>query len=178
MRAQLLAQREHFVEGPRAAIASGALQGHLAQVIQTLQPRVLGMYWPFRREFNPHHVLADDTLRSALTRALPYCTRAPRRMTYRAWDGEAPGTRDECGIPASAGVEVTPDVVLAPCLGYTRERYRLGYGGGYFDRFLAEYPHVTAVGVAWSVSEIDAGVYTSEPHDRPMMLIVTEAGVV
>ena len=101
-------------------------------------------------------------------------------MEFRRWNGAAPTLADECGIPAERrrGV-VVPDVVLVPCVGFTRDGYRLGYGGGYFDRWLAANPDVTAVGVAWSFSEIDDGhASTPEPHDEPLTLIVTEAGVV
>ena len=71
-----------------------------------------------------------------------------------------------------------PDVVLAPCVGYTASGYRLGYGGGYFDRWLAAHPHVTAVGVAWALGEIAEAQLAPAPHDMPLMLVVTERGVV
>lgn len=97
-------------------------------------------------------------------------------MTYHRWDGRGmPATVDECGIPAVAGAEVVPDVVLVPCVGYTAAGLRLGYGGGYFDRWLAAHPHVTAVGVAWSGSCI---ALEPEPHDQLLPVIVTEAGIV
>ena len=99
-------------------------------------------------------------------------------MHYRDWDGEQPTQSDECGIPTSTGEPVLPDVVLVPCLGYTRRGFRLGYGGGYFDRWLAAHPQVTAVGVAWSVGELDDEGFAARSHDVPLTLIVTEAGVV
>lgn len=99
-------------------------------------------------------------------------------MHYRRWDGQAPRLRDECGIAASDDEEVVPDVVLVPCVGFTAGGYRLGYGGGYFDRWLAAHPHVTAVGVAWSVGRVPDEQFVPEPHDQPLMLIVTEQGVV
>ncbi len=99
-------------------------------------------------------------------------------MQYRRWDGMAPVRRDECGIFTSSGKEVVPDVVLAPCVGFTRSGYRLGYGGGYFDRWLALYPHVTVVGVACSFCELDEAEFIAEPHDQPLTVIVTEQGVV
>ena len=86
---------------------------------------------------------------------------------------------DECGLPApSDGPWVVPDVVLLPCVGYTRSGFRLGYGGGYFDRWLARHPEVTAIGLAWSVAEIVEGELAPQAHDRPMMLVLTEHGVV
>jgi 5,10-methenyltetrahydrofolate synthetase len=99
-------------------------------------------------------------------------------MEYRAWNGAAPTIVDECGIPASAGAPVVPDVVLVPCVGFTADGYRLGYGGGYFDRWLAAHPDVTAVGIAWSGSRIDAATLEVQPHDQALTLIVTEHGVV
>ena len=87
-------------------------------------------------------------------------------------------TADECGILSCDGATVVPDVVLVPCVGFTAEGYRLGYGGGYFDRWLARNPGVTTVGVAWSNAEIMPGAFESQAHDQPLTLVVTEHGVV
>jgi 5-formyltetrahydrofolate cyclo-ligase len=99
-------------------------------------------------------------------------------MHYRAWNGQAPTLRDECGVPSTDGTPVTPDVVLAPCVGFTDDAFRLGYGGGYFDRWLDAHPHAVAIGVCWSVGRIDAREFAPEPHDRAMGMVVTEDGVV
>jgi len=64
-----------------------------------------------------------------------------------------------------------------PCVGFSADGYRLGYGAGYFDRWLAQHPDVTAIGVAWSGSKIDAEALDVQPHDQPLALIVTERGV-
>jgi 5-formyltetrahydrofolate cyclo-ligase len=99
-------------------------------------------------------------------------------MHYRMWNRAAPGVHDECGIASSDGAPVVPDVVVVPCLGFTASGFRLGYGGGYFDRWLALHPHVTAVGAAWSVGELSVVEFAAQAHDHPLMLIVTERGVV
>jgi len=65
-----------------------------------------------------------------------------------------------------------------PCVGFTQSGYRLGYGGGYFDRWLTANPHVTAVGVAWSVARVSEPDFAAQPHDQPLALVVTELGVV
>jgi 5-formyltetrahydrofolate cyclo-ligase len=73
---------------------------------------------------------------------------------------------------------LVPEVVLVPCVGFTASGHRLGYGGGYFDRWLALHPYVTAVGVAWSVGRLDEGELGAQPHDHPLMFVVTERGIV
>jgi 5,10-methenyltetrahydrofolate synthetase len=78
-------------------------------------------------------------------------------------------------VPAT-GPAVTPDVVIAPIVGFDPQCYRLGYGGGYFDRTLAVLPTGrTVIGVGHS----SAGLATihPQPHDIPMQRIVTELGV-
>jgi 5-formyltetrahydrofolate cyclo-ligase len=177
LRKHLLAQREQFVMSVRATDATTSLARHLTAVLNDLEPDSLGLYWPMRSEFNAVPVIAADPMLAKLPIALPFAQRAPVRMHYRAWNGAAPSARDECGIAASDGAPLVPDVVLVPCVGFTAEGLRLGYGGGYFDRWLAQQPGVTAVGVAWSIGEIDAAAYEAQPHDLPLALIVTERGV-
>lgn len=103
--------------------------------------------------------------------ALPFAYKSPRRMDYRRWDGQTPSVQDECGIGSSMGAVVVPDVVLVPCVGFTREGYRLGYGGGYFDRWLSRHPGVTSIGLAWSFAECH---FAAEPHDQALTLVLTE----
>ncbi len=68
-----------------------------------------------------------------------------------------------------------PDVVLVPCVGFTPEGWRLGYGGGYFDRFLAAHPDVTAIGVSWDAARLDTGVLQPQNHDVPLIAVLTES---
>ena len=112
------------------------------------------------------------------TWALPFARRMPLEMRYREWDGEAPRAVDECGIPTSDGRETLPDVVLVPCLGYSDSGHRLGYGAGYFDRWLAAHPQVCAVGVAYADARLGPDEFVPAAHDVPLTLIVTEAGVI
>ncbi len=178
LRQHLLAERERFVLSPRAADATRALEDRLAEVLAQLAPECLGVYWPVRSEFNaarPWHVDEGD---SAVPLALPFARREPPAMQYRLWDGAEPTERDGCGILTATGAPAVPDVVLVPCVGFTDDGYRLGYGGGFFDRYLAAHPDTTAVGVAWSVGRIEPGAFKPERHDHPLMLVVTESGVV
>jgi 5-formyltetrahydrofolate cyclo-ligase len=178
LRSKLRAARESFVAGSAWAGAQAALSAHLVQVLAQLEPQCLGLYWPIRSEFNAVPACAADPVLSSLPWALPYTHRMERQMHFRHWDGQPPTERDECGLLSSGGAPVVPDVLLLPCLGYTADGFRLGYGAGYFDRWLAAHPDTTAVGVAWSVGRMQATEFAPAAHDQAMMLVVTEQGVV
>lgn len=178
LRQTLLARRDEFVGGPQAATANGALARSLSSILIDLEPELLGVYWPVRSEFNAPAMFAPDTLLATCPLALPFARKQPVQMHYRRWNGAAPTSRDECGIFTSEGALAVPDVVLVPCLGFTRGGFRLGYGGGYFDRWLAQHPEVTSVGVAWSVGELEAASFEPQAHDQALTLIVTELGAV
>ena len=178
LRRQLLARREAFASSPDAAAADAALANKLATVLRELEPDVLGLYWALGSEFNAARSLAPELDAMKWPLALPFTRRSPREMHYRAWDGQSPTLLDECGIGSCAGAVVVPDVLLVPCVGFTADGFRLGYGGGYFDRWLALHPGVTTIGVAWSCAQLDPDAFEPQPHDQALTVIVTECGVV
>lgn len=178
LRKSLLTKRELFVSGPAHQAAAAALSRHVVDVLSELEPELLGLYWPQAGEFNAVLALGGHSWFTRGAIALPYARRQPPRMHYRAWDGRSPEATDECGIPSSTGREVLPDVVLVPCVGYAAPGWRLGYGGGYFDRWMAKNPDVTTIGLAWRVGEMAEGAFAPEAHDRPLTLVITEDGVV
>ena len=178
LRERLLAERERFLATPAAAAAAEALAATLRQVIAELEPECLGLYCAFRSEFNAAAAIVADPRLKELPLALPYARRMPKSMEFRRWDGGPATVIDECGIGSSDGAPVVPDVLLVPCVGFTDAGHRLGYGGGYYDRWLAAHRDATAVGVAWSFSRIDPAIFAAEPHDVPLTLVVTEQGAV
>lgn len=163
LRRELLAARRAFAATPGFQTAQAALVPQLLALLAQLEPELLGVYWPLPGEF--------DLGALPYARALPFARRQPAEMVFRRWDGAEPDAQDECGIATASGAVVVPDVVLVPCVGFTREGFRLGYGGGYFDRWLATHPGATAIGVAWSGAETHFAV---EAHDRALTLILTE----
>lgn len=163
LRRSLLAARREFAASPAFGVGQAALQQALAPLLDQLEPELLGVYWPLAGEFDPGPWSGP--------RALPHARREPPSMQYRRWDGAEPTAKDDCGILTASGATAVPDVVLVPCVGFTREGFRLGYGGGYFDRWLAEHPGVTTVGLAWSGAQTRFAV---QGHDHPLTLILTE----
>lgn len=171
-RAHLKAGRMAWLASPEGASAHAKLCAQLAPVMQQLEPLCLGLYWPLPGEFDAPAYWAAHAM-PGVTLALPHAEPGGV-MRYRLWDGQPPSVKDGMGLLTAAGATADPDVVLVPCLGVSREGYRLGYGGGYFDRWLAANPGVMAVGLAWSVSECQ---WVPEAHDMPLGVVVTEREV-
>jgi 5-formyltetrahydrofolate cyclo-ligase len=95
-----------------------------------------------------------------------------RRLEPRLWTGTlVPGS---FRVPTSDGPLVTPMVVLVPGLAFDRRGYRVGYGGGFYDRFLDAHPHAQTLGMAYELQRVDR--VPTEPHDRPVAGLITEAG--
>lgn len=116
--------------------------------------------------------LAGDKTRRA---ALPVVLDRQKPLAFRAWTPETDLVVDRYGIPhPPAGVFVEPDCVLVPLNAFDTQGYRLGYGGGYFDRTLAQ-SRVIGIGVGFELGRFDT--VWPQTHDRPMDWIVTEQGV-
>jgi 5-formyltetrahydrofolate cyclo-ligase len=177
LRTRLLRETNAFIASPAHAAAAEALGLVLRDVLLRLAPDCLGLYSPFPSEFNAAAVVAADASLNKVALALPFSRRSPRSMEFRQWGGTKPTLADECGIGTGSGPQVLPDVVVVPCVGFTALQHRLGYGGGYYDRWLAAQSQVVAVGVAWSQAEIDLATFAARPHDMPLSFIVTELGV-
>ena len=146
------------------------------RVIVAGRPGVIGVYWPFRAEFDPRP-LVDWAVASRRSVALPVVVDKKGPLEYRAW---RPGERlvdGVLGIPVPEKREiVTPQIVLAPLVGFDPQCYRLGYGGGYFDRTLAALsPRPLAIGVGFDIQLLET-IYP-QPFDVAMDLIVTESGM-
>ena len=139
------------------------------------RPGVLGVYWPFRAEFDPRPLI-DWAVASGRGVALPVVVDKKGPLEYRAWRPGETLVDGVWNIPVPEKREVVaPVIVLAPVVGFDRGCYRLGYGGGYFDRTLAALaPRPWAIGVGFALQEI--GTIYPQSFDVPMDQIVTETG--
>lgn len=174
LRKRLLADRQAWSQTPQATLAQQQLHDRVLAVLAQLEPDCLGIFWPVQGEFNPREAALSAQQQWACSLALPFARKNPTDMHFRAWDGREPGSQDDCGIPSPDGPAVQPDVVLVPCVGFTPDGWRLGYGGGYFDRFLAAHPDITAIGVSWEAGRLDTSVLQPQAHDVPLIAVLTE----
>lgn len=173
-RERLLAER--MALAPAVRRAAGEKMTACIWELLAGRPGALGVYWPFRAEFDPRPLI-DAAVAAGRMVALPVVVDKKGPLEYRAWKpGEALATGVwDIPIPEKREI-VVPSAVLAPLVGFDRECYRLGYGGGYFDRTLAAFPpRPMAIGVGFAFQEI-ATIHPQD-FDIPMEVIVTEAGL-
>lgn len=158
-----------------------ALAGHLRQVLQDhfggAQGNVFSAYWPIKGEPDLRPLMAE-LHQAGVTVALPLVETRAAPLIFRRWTPETRMVRGDWNIPVpppDAHV-VTPDIALAPLVGWTTDGYRLGYGGGYFDRTLAALaPKPFVIGIGFQSAQLKT-IYP-QPHDIPLDLILTETGL-
>jgi 5,10-methenyltetrahydrofolate synthetase len=147
----------------------------LDRLLDGVSGRIVGAYWPFRGEPNLLPWVEGLQARGIVC-GLPVVVAPRTPLVFRQWHRRMPMTRGVWNIPVPAeGPSVVPDIVLAPVVGFDGACYRLGNGGGYFDRTLAALerrPYVVGVGFA----RLRIGTIYPQPHDVPMDAIVTEEG--
>ena len=174
-RATCIAWREAQPATVRAA-ASEAVNAHLASLLQERPAGRIAFCMPIRGEIDCLP-LVRQLLGRGWSACQPVVMAAATPMVFRPWAPDTTMTEDRHGIPIPAGGNtVIPDVILLPLVAFDDAGYRLGYGGGYFDRTLATLsgPKLT-VGVGYEATRIDS-IHPAR-HDHPVDLIVTEAGI-
>lgn len=158
---------------------SQTLEAHLAKVLTRCQPRRLGFCWPVRGEFDCRP-LVGRLVASGAQACLPRVMAPSEALRFCAWRPDSKMLVDRYGIhyPAS-GEMLTPDVLLMPVNAFDAAGYRLGYGGGYFDRTLAELAQQSlkplTIGIGFELARVPS-IFPAA-HDMPLDAVVTELGL-
>ncbi|BAN24420.1 5-formyltetrahydrofolate cyclo-ligase [Caballeronia insecticola] len=176
----MLATREAQSEQADHVARSEALARRLEALIARHDVQCVGFYWPVAGEFDARDALARWlAAEPTRTAALPVVVEAHAPMAFHAWHASAPMKTGRYRIPVPAEERVVvPELLLIPCVGFDAERYRLGYGGGYYDRTLAQWPGArrpATIGIAFEAGR--CGTLPREAHDMPLDAIVTESKV-
>ncbi|MDR7308164.1 5-formyltetrahydrofolate cyclo-ligase [Rhodoferax saidenbachensis] len=146
---------------------------------------VIGAYWPIKGEFDPlpalHRWKEDGELidqPQPRRIGLPVVNREHKTMTFHAWYPGCPMEEDAYGIPKPKDTElIVPTLLFVPCVGYSAGGYRLGYGGGFYDRMLGSLsPKPFTVGLGFGTDFVDD--FEPEPHDMPLDTILNDHGIV
>jgi len=179
-RARLRAERAALSVECRQAVGAslvGNVRDLLADRFGGARGRVFSAYWPIKGEPDLRELMAELHA-GGVTIALPLVERKAAPLVFRRWTPETVMVRGDWNIPVPPrdAEMLTPDIALAPLVGWDAESYRLGYGGGYFDRTLAALaPRPFTIGIGFQSARLSS-IYP-QPHDVPLDEILTEAGV-
>ena len=183
------------------------LQNVLRLWLMERNDAVIGAYWPIKGEFDPLPALyrwQEDAVLGETIEAgkqqnqeknagihlfasepngqrrigLPVVNKEHKTLSFYSWYPGCPMEPDAYNIPKPKDTAVVvPTLLFVPCLGYAPGGYRLGYGGGFYDRTLASLqPRPFTVGLAYSNALV--ADFEPEPHDVPLDAILTDAGLV
>jgi 5,10-methenyltetrahydrofolate synthetase len=195
LRQDLLAQRKQFVGNASYPAAQEAILTSLCGFLADYDAQIqsVALYCPIQGELDLRPaLLAWAASNSGKSLSLPLA-RLDKHLDFYTWqDGDSL-------IPSRHGVpepnpnnhgrpQVTPDCILIPCVGWsestTQEKkhyWRLGYGGGYFDRTLAQLratkPSLLCVGIGFDWQKLDDAEWQAQTHDEPLDAMITESGI-
>lgn len=162
---------------PAFAAGQGDAARHLAAALAPHAGRVLAGYMPMRTEIDPLPAMAAH----AGPVAVPVVMGRGQPLRFRAWTPDTAMITGDFGalIPAD-GPWLTPEVLIVPLLAWDRRGFRLGYGGGFYDRTLqglrAANPATLAIGFAFAAQELPR--VPTDPTDQRLDAMVTDQGLI
>jgi 5-formyltetrahydrofolate cyclo-ligase len=141
---------------------------------------VVSAFFPFRSEIDTRPLLGRLAGEGWKT-CLPVVIAAGEPLRFRRWLPGAPTIKGVMNIdcPPEEAEVLEPDVLIVPLLAFDREGYRLGYGGGFYDRTLANLrakKKIVAIGAAYAAQEATQVPHAA--HDQPLDFIITENEVI
>ena len=176
LRSELLARRQ-ALPADQVQACRLSMDRHLQHGFPDLAKGVAAFCWPIRKEYDARHLMRDLRRRGATT-ALPVVLAPKSPLVFREWHPGVAMALGKLDIPYPAtGAELRPDTVLLPMNGFDRQGYRLGYGGGFFDRTLEALRDrkPLVIGVTYESCAIET--LHPQPWDIPVDYVVTERGL-
>ena len=170
--------RQHLLAIRRAIDAEQRAQWDIAiglqlQIWCTQQGiQRLGVYWPIQSEPDLRATYAI-LHQNGVELALPVTVERDAPLQFARWVPGAAMVRDAVGVPVPEDLafEALPPALLIPCVGFNRQRFRLGYGAGFYDRTLAGNTGIHSVGIAYACLESE---FDAAEHDIALEMIMTE----
>lgn len=171
-----MVERRTAVPEPERKRWNERITEHLLAGFEVPAESVVGFCWPYKGEFDARFAVRHWRDEGAIA-TLPEVVDKRGPLQFSKWWPGAPMRPGVYDIPVPDGTEVlVPDVAIVPMNAFDERGFRLGYGGGYFDRTLAAVERrLIAIGVSYEMLRLPT-IYPQQ-HDIPMDFIVTEAGV-
>lgn len=195
LRQNLLQQRTMFAAEHNYAQIQASLIDHLNQLLseQGDSWQSIALYWPIQDEIDLRSSLVAWAKKTPnRTLSLPFA-RPDKHLDFYEWRQGDQLIPSKHGVPEPnpenpARPQMTPDCILIPCVGWSSSvvegkthYWRLGYGGGYFDRTLAQLrknnPNLICMGIGFNWQKLDDSQWAAQTHDEPLDMLLTESGL-
>lgn len=195
LRNDLLAKRKQFATEQTHQKTKEVLLSHLERFLggSDDKPQSIALYWPIQEEVDVRPTLLKWVKELAGRQlSLPFA-RPDKHLDFYLWQ------EGDTLIPSEHGVlepdpnnprrpQAIPDCILIPCVGWSELKvgakshyWRLGYGGGYFDRTLAQLrqakPSLLCIGIGFNWQKLDGARWQAQTHDEPLDAMLTESGL-
>lgn len=174
LRRKCRAERDQFVAAMapgEKALAFSHLPSPLAKLC--LKDTVVAGYIGVGSEADPSRLLVGAASQGCIT-AIPHVTSKVSPMRFLRWSVGEPLEMGPFGLsqPLAYAPEVQPDIILAPLVAFDTRLMRLGQGAGHYDRALSLLENSAAIGIAWSIQQVD--IIPTDPWDVPLDAVLTE----
>lgn len=171
-REQLIARRI-AVGGYQRKLWQHEILIKLFDILSKIEPGIIAFYWPFKGEIDCRDLIAD-LLQQGWLAALPAVTKVSSPLEFRQWTAEAPMIPGIWKIPVpKSRTIIVPNVMLIPLVGFDESHYRLGYGGGYYDRTIVRIEtSLIKIGIGFEQARLKT-IYP-QSYDIAMDIILTE----
>jgi 5-formyltetrahydrofolate cyclo-ligase len=199
LRNRLLLERTAYAQDPNTSSKSQVVVAALNQALATELQSIgsIALYWPIQHEIDLRQCLSDwAKAKHGRLLALPIM-RADMRLDFYSWQDGDTLVNQRHGIsepnPKDPNIHpIQPDCILIPCVAWSwasnthrdplqMHYWRLGYGGGYFDRTLARLrtakPGIVCIGVGYDLQQLTPNQWQAEAHDEPLDAMLTESGL-
>lgn len=195
LRQELLKQRKDFAAGMNYSQASASLIANLNDFLgkEGTTFRSIALYWPIQDEMDLRPALMTWAREAAGRQLALPVARIDKHLDFYEWQEGDRLIPSEYGIPEPdphnlVRPAINPDCILIPCVGWSSSitdgkthYWRLGYGGGYFDRTLSTFrqknPKLICIGIGFDWQKLDDSQWASQTHDEPLDLLITESGL-
>ena len=151
------------------------LHTHIQPLINEIKNKFVGTYISFRNELDTKK-LNQYLLEKGLKLALPAIDFENKEINFFMYDKDTELIENKFSIlePKNKDEVIFPKIIFIPLLGYSKSGFRLGYGGGYYDKYLSKngIGDVKKIGIAFSFQEVDE--IPVEDHDERLDWILTE----
>lgn len=172
LRKQLAAARAGITPADKARF-DAVIAARVLDWVQEAGVESIGVYWPLRGEPDLAACYLELAARGVQL-ALPVVLERDAALGFASWQPGEEMVKDKMGVavPADLRRVARLQALLIPCLGFNAARFRLGYGGGYYDRTLEQTPRPLTAGVAYACLQAD---FASAAYDVALDRIITEA---